>query len=117
MSNCRKKLLNCAFLLLIVNVGYSLKLTPVHNLAQKLDLEDEAQIIALAFSEATAELSFIDQSGEDYLLNNKIIKKLRSTIERWHLVEDRLRDSISNIDISHQVIAIIRTFFFMTQLK
>jgi hypothetical protein len=101
-------LLKYSYLLLSLNVGTSLKLTPVQHSTQRNDLSQEATLISNAFNEAKALIS--NDAGDSLELDvsshlhSKTIKNLVNSIERWTFVEKRLQNGIANGDTSYQVL-------------
>ena len=89
----------------------ALKLTPVQQLTQRIDLSNEAQSSFIAVNSAVKKkqqiLQFVivddeyqqnDRSLEPYfrdVLESAEFQKLHSTIKRWSLIEDKLRHAIS----------------------
>lgn len=106
-STAHRRVLKCVFLLVVLKLGESLKLTPVQNQSRKLELDQETKSISVAFNEAkeliSSEPDAISESHAKYLLQNHVIKKLHSSIERWNSIEDRLRSVILTTD---QVLAV-----------
>ena len=101
-TSAHHRVLKCVALLVILNLADSLKLTPVQNQSRKLELDQETKSISVAFSEAreliSNEPSVISESHAKYLLQNHVMKKLHSSIERWNSIEDRLRSVILTTD-------------------
>jgi hypothetical protein len=83
-------------------VGSALKLTPVHHPSRKLLLDQESKSITLAFNEAkeliSSETNPSSETSISHLVQNRVIKRLHSSIERWSLIEDRLRSAVSTSD-------------------
>ena len=87
---------------MIISAAASLKLTPVPYLTKKLDLDQEAQLITVAFNDVK-ELILDGKVGSTVLdattaIHSLAVKRLHSTIERWNLVEDRLQNAMSSSD-------------------
>ena len=101
-TSAHHRVLKCVVLLVILKLGDSLKLTPVQNQSRKLELDQETKSISAAFSEAreliSNEQSVISESHAKHLLQNHVMKKLHSSIERWNSIEDRLRSVILTTD-------------------
>lgn len=101
-TSAHHRILKCVVLLVILKLGDSLKLTPVQNQSRKLELDQETKSISVAFSEAkeliSNESSVISESHAKQLLQNHVMKKLHSSIERWNSIEDRLRSVILTTD-------------------
>ena len=87
---------------MVVKFGTSLKLTPVQHPSRKLELVHEANSVTLAFNEAKEfiinETSSSSDTGASVPLHTRAIKKLHSAIERWNMIEERLRTVISTSD-------------------
>ena len=94
--------LKCIVLLAAIRAGSALKLTPVHHPSRKLLLDQESRSITQAFNEAkeliSSEMSPSSETSVTYLTQNSVIKRLHTTIERWSLIEDRLRSAVSTSD-------------------
>ena len=101
-SNNHHRALKCIVLLALVKVGSALKLTPVHHPSRKLLLDQESKSITLAFNEAkeliSSETNPSSESSISHLIQNRVIKRLHTSIERWSLIEDRLRSAVSTSD-------------------
>ena len=98
--------------LIITSNVNSLKLTPVQSINHRLDLDEETKTITTAFNDAKALIAddsilSVEQDVRS-LINNLAIKRLHKTIERWSLIEDKLRGTISSTnDHANQVIKIL----------
>lgn len=112
--------LKCVVLLATIRAGSALKLTPVHHPSRKLLLDQESKSITQAFNEAkeliSSEANPSSESSVTYLTQNRVIKRLHTSIERWSLIEDRLRSAVSTSDQvpprhTHLTIKIRRTNF------
>lgn len=94
--------LKCIVLLAVIRAGSALKLTPVHHPSRKLLLDQESKSITQAFNEAkdliSSEANPSSESSVTYLTQNRVIKRLHTSIERWSLIEDRLRSAVSTSD-------------------
>ena len=94
--------LKCIVLLAAVRAGSALKLTPVHHPSRKLLLDQESKSITQAFNEAkeliSSEANPSSETSITYLTQNRVIKRLHTSIERWSLIEDRLRSTVSTSD-------------------
>ena len=94
--------LKCVVLLAAIRTGSALKLTPVHHPSRKLLLDQESKSITQAFNEAkdliSSEANPSSESSVTYLTQNRVIKRLHTSIERWSLIEDRLRSAVSTSD-------------------
>lgn len=101
-SNNHHRALKCIVLLALVKVGSALKLTPVHHPSRKLLLDQESKSITLAFNEAkeliSSETNPSSETSISHLIQNSVIKRLHTSIERWSLIEDRLRSAVSTSD-------------------
>ena len=87
---------------MVMKFGTSLKLTPVQHPTRKLELDLESKSVTLAFNEAKEfiikETSSFSDTGVSVTLHTRAIKKLHSAIERWNMIEERLRTAISTSD-------------------
>ena len=79
-------------------------------LSEKLDISLEAKKISSAFEDAKNLLVdrsklgvVLDEIPPSNLLLDPIIRRLRSAIDRWNSVEEKLRNSVSKADPNHQV--------------
>lgn len=83
-------------------VASSLKLTPVQQGTQKLDLLNEARMSSATLNSAVDKISTVEvNSGED-LLESTEIHRLLSMIKRWSVIEERLLIG-SSPEILHQL--------------
>ena len=95
-----------------INNVNALKLTPVQQLTQRIDLSSESQSSYLVVSNALKKKQQFMQfliDDENYtmpsdstlfsnfkdLLNTAEFQKMQSTIQRWNLIESKLRHAIS----------------------
>lgn len=87
---------------MVMKFGTSLKLTPVQHPTRKLELDFESKSVSVAFNEAKEfiinETNTITETGVSVTLHTRAIKKLHSAIERWNMIEERLRNTISTSD-------------------
>ena len=89
----------------------TLKLQPVvQYLSEKLDISLEAKKINSAFEDAKNLLVdrsnrgvVLDEIPPSNLLLDPVIRRLRSAIDRWNSVEEKLRNSVSKSDPNHHV--------------
>ena len=79
-------------------------------LSEKLDISLEARKINAAFEDAKNLLVdrsnrgvVLDEIPPSNLLLDPVIRRLRSAIDRWNSVEEKLRNSVSKADPNHHV--------------
>jgi hypothetical protein len=101
-TNNNRRTLKCVFLLMVSKFGTSLKLTPVQHPTRKIELDLESKSVTHAFNEAKEfivnETNTFSETGVSVTLHTRAIRKLHSAIERWNMIEERLRTAISTSD-------------------
>ena len=93
-------------LLLFLPVVASLKLTPVQQLTQRVDLSNEVQTTTVTLNNALStfeQLELISEIDLKDFLESPEIQKLYSVIRRWSYIEERLKISMSSGSLSQQV--------------
>jgi hypothetical protein len=83
--------------LVIAPYALSLKLTPVQQSAQRVDLANESRSTAIALNNALykIEQGEIPLYDPQLILNAPEIQRLHAVVRRWTYMEDRLRTAIS----------------------
>ena len=115
-----------ALLLLGIPSNDALKLTPVHQSTQHVDIASEARALSNAFMDAYNYVKVgsnvpVDESSrvEYYanLLHNRAVKRLESSINRWILLEEKMKLSMphhTSVKVSKFLCAFYQLSIFNT---
>lgn len=88
----------------VLNEG--LKLTPIQQQTHRVDVSSESQLLASVFKDAytfvhtermkalSEETKSVTASTFDSLLHSRFVRKLKSSIERWTLLAEKLHQSV-----------------------
>ncbi len=97
-----------ALVALVVPNSLGLKIVPVQHQVQKVDIGVETQLLQSTFRESYAYLHLERVKRMDGLPHqlsvveySKTVHRLRSTIDRWVLLEEKLRSSASKNSLAN----------------
>ena len=97
--------LNIVSILLILERSDGLKLSPIAQHVHRVDISAEAQLLASVFKDAYQFVhnermkAISDQTKSasttfDSIMHSRYVRKLKSSIDRWTVLEEKLHQSV-----------------------
>lgn len=90
--------MSISYLIVLLPIVAGLKLTPVQQLTQRVDLASESKSTASALANAQLKFEQFETSDTDLreFLESAEIQKLYAIIRRWTYIEEKLKFSMAN---------------------